>query len=428
MLIWIDAASPQAALRIFGLTATERHLRSVLRLSPRPERVIVDCADQAPDALGIPPSLLRLLPVEFARSQSGFADRLAEFLRQAGTTPVLLLDGAVLADSRLHVALARQSTPMAVLGAEGDRGAALIFLPRAEIGLPLCPADNLRGLGQSMLAQARIGEFRQSDFDGFIRNLRRSLPFYVFLVASPGKVAEIERFLFWSNYKGSTDLFTRYVYPPLVWLMVRPLARARVHPNWVTIASIVMTFAAIPFFARGDFVIGFALAYGMSVLDSVDGKLARLTFTDSPIGNILDHGLDIVHPPLWYLSWAFGLGLADQPWSSGLGIAAILIFALYVLDRLILKIYPRFFGRGFHTHSKLDASVRTIIARRNITLPVFLLGWAFGLGIEAFYLITIWQGLTAAYHGLRTAWIIGIRREHRRTPQDPAELTAKRVV
>jgi phosphatidylglycerophosphate synthase len=40
----------------------------------------------------------------------------------------------------------------------------------------------------------------------------------------------------------------------------------------------------------------------MSVLDSVDGKLARLTFESTPQGDVLDHGMDIVHPPFWY--WA----------------------------------------------------------------------------------------------------------------------------
>ena len=34
---------------------------------------------------------------------------------------------------------------------------------------------------------------------------------------------------------------------------------------------------------------------------------ARLTFADSRLGNVLDHGLDIVHPPLWYAAWAAGL-------------------------------------------------------------------------------------------------------------------------
>ncbi|MCB1006956.1 MAG: CDP-alcohol phosphatidyltransferase family protein, partial [Acidimicrobiales bacterium] len=127
----------------------------------------------------------------------------------------------------------------------------------------------------------------------------------------------VERFLFWSNYKGSTDFMTRYVYPPFVWVMVRPLARLRVHPNWVTAVDILATFAAVPFFMAGAWVPGLALAYLMSVLDSVDGKLARVTFTSSKLGEVLDHGLDIVHPPVWYLAWGWALGGASTsslPW------------------------------------------------------------------------------------------------------------------
>ena len=69
---------------------------------------------------------------------------------------------------------------------------------------------------------------------------------------------------------------------------MRPLARLGVHPNWVTGVSILLTLAVIPLCATGHFLAGFLCAYGMSVLDSVDGKLARLTFTDSKLGNILD--------------------------------------------------------------------------------------------------------------------------------------------
>ena len=427
MQVWIDASSPDAGLAIFGLTATERHLRSLLAIDRPPQRIVIDCADQSPEALGVPPSLLRRLNVEIRRSPTPFAERLSSFLQQAGSTPVLLLDGAVIADARLHRNLVRLSQARIARGTGREANAAMIFLPSAAAAIPGLAGADLNEAASAMEDRGIGQSFRQEDFDGFIRNLRRSIPFYLFRVAGRAKADEIERFMFWSNYKGSTDLFTRYVYPPLVWLMVRPLARARIHPNWVTIASIVMTFAAIPFFARGDFIIGFVLAYGMSVLDSVDGKLARLTFTDSFIGNILDHGLDIVHPPLWYLSWAFGLGLATLPWSSPLGVAAILIVVIYVIDRLILKIYPRFFGRGFHTHSKMDARIRTFISRRNINLPVFLVGWALGLGVEAFYLITFWQGLTAAYHGWRTFWIIAVKREHRKQTAGPAEIATKRI-
>jgi hypothetical protein len=56
--------------------------------------------------------------------------------------------------------------------------------------------------------------------------------------------------------------------------------------------------------------------------------------------------------------------------------------------------------------------VRTFIARRNITLAMFLIGYALNLATEAFYLIAAWQILTGAYHGSRIFWIIIIDRTH----------------
>ena len=41
----------------------------------------------------------------------------------------------------------------------------------------------------------------------------------------------------------------------------------------------------------------------MTFLDTVDGKLARVTLTSSPFGNVLDHSLDLIHPPFWYWAW-----------------------------------------------------------------------------------------------------------------------------
>jgi hypothetical protein len=132
----------------------------------------------------------------------------------------------------------------------------------------------------------------------------------------------------------------------------------------------------------------------------------------------------MVHPPIWYAAWAYGLGLGTEGWNSPLGYATVAILVFYVLDRLILKIYPRFFQRGFHTHSKLDATVRSFIARRNINLPVFLLGVLFGVGREAFFLIAAWQAATAAYHGLRTFWILAVQKAHRNPQAKPAHVAA----
>ncbi|HET6621610.1 MAG TPA: CDP-alcohol phosphatidyltransferase family protein [Dongiaceae bacterium] len=424
MLVWIDAASPAARLTVFGLTVTERHLQALMRLDPKPAQVIIDVGSKDPADLRIPARVLEAVPTVSSQSTAPFTERLREALRLAGDQPMLILDGTALADQRLHAQLVGADHNLAVFAPDAKESAAMLFLRMA--GSVVVPEDvtDVASFARSLVGSGMAQQLTQDQFDGFIRKLRRSLPFYMFRILDQTKAAEIQRFLFWSNYKGSTDVFTRYVYPPLVWLMVRPLARARIHPNVVTLVSIALTFGAVPFFATGHWVIGFVMAYGMSVLDSVDGKLARLTFTDSRLGNFLDHGLDIVHPPIWYVAWAYGLGLSAEGWGSSLGWATVAILVFYVLDRLILKIYPRFFQRGFHTHSKLDATVRSFIARRNINMPVFLLGCVFGLAREAFFLIAAWQIATASYHGIRTFWIIGVQKAHRNPHAKPVHVAA----
>src|SRR3546814_4155497 len=134
----------------------------------------------------------------------------------------------------------------------------------------------------------------------------------------------------------------------------------------------------------------------MSVLDSVDGKLARLTFTDSRLGNVLDHGLDIVHPPLGYVAWAWGLAGGDL--AAPVFAASIWMTGFYVADRLVLAVYRNLFKRGLHTHAPIDAWVRSFISRRNINLPLFTVGVLAGFGVEMFYVIVVWQIVRSEEH------------------------------
>ncbi|HVO00989.1 MAG TPA: CDP-alcohol phosphatidyltransferase family protein [Candidatus Cybelea sp.] len=424
MLVWIDATEAEAPPSIFGLGLIERHLHAVRVLRPTPRRIIIDLAPGR-----LPPKLddrrLSRLPIEWRSATASYASRLREVLQHAGGDPVLALDGTTVIDPRLPAAMIARPGTTAVFGREPQSRAAALLLAGRD-ATPAFDALNLADLAQRLVECGQAQVLQDAEFDGFIRRLRRTLPFYLVRVDSPERAARFERFLFWSNYKGSTDLLTRYVYPPLVWLLVRPFARWHVHPNWVTLLSIVLALGAIPCWTNGAFLAGFMMAYAMSVLDSVDGKLARLTFTDSEIGNVLDHGLDLVHPPLWYLAWAYGLGLVREGWGSDLGQATIAVVCLYVIDRLVLKIYPKVFGRGFHTHSRLDSIVRSFIARRNISLALFTLGYALDLARPAFFLIVAWQAATAAYHAARTIWILGVEkaRQGNRAPAEIAGTTA----
>lgn len=428
MIAWIDAAGSNKNQAIFGLSLVERHVQALVRVQPLPVLIIIELgADDG--QIKLPNDLTSGLKIEYRRTAGSFADRLRPALEESRGQSILLLDASTVVDSRLHASVIKLNHDTVVLSKRRKHHASMVLLAgadRQQTELLDASVPDLFALSRRMVDAGSARLLQDAEFDGFIRKLRRTLPYYLFKVDSAKKAAKVERFMFWSNYKGSTDLFTRYVYPPLVWLLVRPLARWRVHPNMVTLASIVLAFGAIPFWTHGQFLIGFAMAYAMSVLDSVDGKLARLTFTDSRLGNFLDHGLDMVHPPMWYAAWAYGLGIGVEGWGSPLGKAAIAVIIFYVLDRLILKIYPRFFQRAFHTHSRMDGLVRSFIARRNISLPVFMVGYFVGLGREAFFLIAAWQIATALYHGGRTFWILVVQQAHKKghRPTDVAGAVA----
>ncbi|WP_374383576.1 CDP-alcohol phosphatidyltransferase family protein [Dongia sp.] len=375
----------------------ERHLKAVRHQKLDLSEVIIDVGDRVPPQWKTDPQLACSVTIVSGIGDCG--QRLQQALAKGET--LIATDAASLADARLYRFLADRMQS----GAVRENGSAI---GRIE------PADAASILSAPTLdaALAHLPEVRQDDFPSFVAKLRRSLPYYLFTVSNEAERKDVEKFLFWSNYKGSTDFFTKYVYPPLVWAMVPTLARARIHPNTVTIVSIILTILAVPLFAAGHFWWGFLCAYGMSVLDSVDGKLARLTFTDSALGNVLDHGLDIVHPPFWYFGWAIGLlgGWSMATIENPLWQAAWWMLGLYILDRLILSIYRAKYKKGLHTHAPMDGVVRTFISRRNINLPLFTVCYAVGWGEEAFYFIVLWQAITCAYHGLRTLWILATYR------------------
>jgi phosphatidylglycerophosphate synthase len=230
----------------------------------------------------------------------------------------------------------------------------------------------------------------------YIKKLRRHLPPYAVRVTDEATRARMERFLFDANYKGSTDFMTKWVYPPIVWRMLQPLSARRVSPNLVTFVGIICCFGSVPFFAKAMWVPGLLLAYVMSVLDSVDGKLARVTFQSSPQGDVLDHGMDIVHPPFWYWAWAWGLSGGE--FYSGAVTASMWMVVFYIFDRIMETLFQASTGKSIHGYTEFDIRMRTFISRRNVNLALFTVALPLGLGLEAFYLIVVWQVVTAAYH------------------------------
>ncbi len=377
MDVWIDTAGAAGSTPMFGLPPLDRLLRTLAKTSVRPGRVIQSGPEDGPAG-----------------------ERLRRALGEAADG-LLALDAAVVCDPRLLDHLLRPGPDRAAFGSEGAESAAGLRLsPSAAASIP-ADATSVLQIARALHAADVAPALAADEMPAFISKLRRSEPFWLFTIPDQAARRRRERWMFLSNYKGSTDFLTRWVYPPVVWPLVRLSIRWRIHPNVITAVSVALAFLCVPFFATGQWPVGFAMAYAMTVLDSVDGKVARLTLTDSRIGDVMDHGLDIVHPPFWYLAWAWGLGArttADPAMQ-----ATLALVALYIADRLVLAVAKRKFGRGLHAVTSLDGAVRSWIARRNVNLAIFTAALLLGHGVAGLYVVTAWSGLTVLWHAWRTA-------------------------
>ena len=399
MKLWIDTSAVAHAEALFGLPPLERLRRSAAKASEGAQVVL---SGPGASPAGWPGA-------EVDAEAAPLGTRLRRAL--AAGRELVTIDGANVIDPRLIAFLLRSARPALAARGEGAGRAVALRLEPAQADAIPADALDLRAVAAALVAAGRIAPVDEEAFPAYVDKLRRSLPYWLHVVADAATRKRLERQMFWENYKGSTDLLTRWVYPPIVWPLVLLCTRLRIHPNVVTLVSIAFTIAAVPLFARGDWIAGFLCAYAMSVLDSVDGKVARLTLTDSKIGNVLDHGIDQVHPPFWYFAWAWGLG-ARAP-ADPLYQAALWLIFFYFADRIVLAVAKRRLGFALHAATRLDGRVRSWIARRNITMTIMAFALLLGQGPAGFWIVTAWQGLTFAWHAARTIWLGFISRSAR---------------
>jgi len=318
-----------------------------------------------------------------------------EFLEDIQDLPVgdsvLILRGDFLFDERvLHTLTKRENVVFQVqLGTRTVPVAA--HVPAAQA------AGVYQALEEEILPRGEIQQVMGlEDLSlGFSKKLKKSDTPYVLPVHSDKQII-LEELLFSGSYKGVTDLVTKFLWPvPAKWV-TRFCAMQGIRPNHVTALSLIFTVGAGVLFWKGYLAWGLVLGWIMTFLDTVDGKLARVTVTSTRWGNIFDHGIDLIHPPLWYVAW--GLGLSS--FSSGLlGVSLEtlfwIIFGGYILGRFVEGIFHRWVaGFGIFCWRPVDSFYRLVTARRNPNLILLTGSLVFGrpdLGLEA---VAIWTALS----------------------------------
>ena len=333
-------------------------------------------------------------------------ERLRRQLRRAGMTvceelpdgvPVVLLRSDFVYDDRIIRALAGADD---VLLRVGSRAAAARVGPelaaRALDGLVADSDDPLPGV------HWQSPETLGSDYQSL---LRKADPPYV-LPVSEDRRPQLEARLFASSYKGVTDFVTKFLWPRPAARVTRWCVALGLRPNHVTAAGLALVVLAGLLFAEGHYGWGLAAGWLMTFLDTVDGKLARVTLTSSRAGHLLDHGIDLIHPPLWYLAWGLGLeagAVAGVP-------VSVLLWAVvlgYVAGRVVEWLFKRRCGAfGIFTWRPVDSLFRLITARRNPNLVLLTVATLLGRPELGLLGVAGWTALTTLFLGLRlvVAW------------------------
>ena len=240
----------------------------------------------------------------------------------------------------------------------------------------------------------KVGELGWS----YNRALRKSESPLGCVVRAENRSAVEER-IYLSTYKGVTDLVTKYLWPKPALVLTRWFLRAGISPNLVTLAGMGLMFAALWLFGEGAFGFGLLSAWIMALFDTVDGKMARVSHRSSTFGEVLDHGMDLLHPPFWYLAWMYGLEKTGPPLPEGWFRPAVwLLFGSYIFNRLCELYFLRRFGFHLHVWRRFDSFFRLIVARRNPNLILLTCGWLSGRPDLGLLSLVVWQVVASIMH------------------------------
>lgn len=345
-----------------------------------------------------PVKLWGLTPRERLERQSRQVGGLSLVPDLEGLSPdasVLLAHGGYITEARTFKGLLNQ--PGTLLRCATDQRLAAAFVPAtsAEVAAAL-----LRGDRADIPEGLRILD--PADLDAFDKGLRRSAPPLLEPVSKQDR-DRLEDLLYGNAYKGITDLVTKWLWPRPAKQAVHWFADRGVTPNMITSAGFLLMLLAGLLFYQGHYAWGLAAGWIMTFLDTVDGKLARVTIQSSRAGHLLDHGMDLIHPPFWYLLWGMSLTGFDTLLGMDRGSYYGMIFIGYVGGRLCEALFHLLGGCSIFGWRPFDAYFRLITARRNPSLILLTLAVIIGRPDWGFAAVALWTALSTGVLVLRLA-------------------------
>jgi phosphatidylglycerophosphate synthase len=306
---------------------------------------------------------------------------------------VLLLDGRFLFEVRTLSGLMKRSNSL--LRYPGDDSIAAAIVDVADV-------ESVRDFlaGKRERAPKYLDSIRPGDLASFNEALRSAQAPFLEPVSEDRK-SELENRLYGNAYRGITDLVTKFLWPRPARKAVHSAAALGLSPNMVTTVGFVLVLAASYWFLNGQYWAGLAAGWLMTFLDTVDGKLARVTVQSSTFGHLYDHLIDLFHPPFWYIFWGMSLGALEPVLGFGQVQMYWMIVIGYVLGRVIEGVFSLLGNCSIFTWKPFDAWFRLVTARRNPCLIILTACALAGRPDWGFVAVVFWTVFTTAVMAVR---------------------------
>lgn len=324
--------------------------------------------------------------------EMGGIDWLESLSDLPSTGMVLLVDGNYLFEIRTFQS--SMEWPQSILHCASDGNPALAFV---SVENAAEAAAYMRGDADSA-AGGLPSEFKRleiTDLKAFDQKLRYARPPLLEHISEQRRT-DLESLLYGNSYRGITDLVTKFVWPRPARHMVSFCAKLGLSPNMVTTVGLILTLAACYLFYNGYYFSGLLAGWIMTFLDTVDGKLARVTVQSSRFGDIYDHAIDLIHPPFWYIFWGMSLAGLQPVLGFDLREMCWIIVIAYIGGRAVEGVFPLLGGPEVFTWRPFDAWFRLITARRNPCIIILTLSAVIGRPDWGFIGVVAWSAISTA--------------------------------
>ena len=183
-------------------------------------------------------------------------------------------------------------------------------------------------------------------------------------IDTPEDVKKAEKALLKSLIKPEDGIISRNLNRKLSLRISKFLCSYNVHPNTISTCSFLLSLAAAVFFSHASYLLGGLLTQVSSVIDGVDGEVARLKFQASSFGGFYDAILDRYADAL-ILAGIF-LSLPFSSPNTHIGLISFFSFFFAVLGTFLISYSTSKFYETFKMRAeRLERGLRLIPGKRD---------------------------------------------------------------